>query len=81
MNPVSKSQASSRLIQNIERNKSKLDYFAIFSIINYLICVQIHYGKKAKEGLEIEGLQIEENRCRWSRRVRYLPSEDVQLEK
>ena len=30
MNPVSKSQASFNLIQNIERNKCKLKYFAIF---------------------------------------------------
>ena len=44
MNPVSKSQASSSLIQNIERNKSMLNFFDSFFleiIINYLIFIQI----------------------------------------
>ena len=39
MNPVSTSQASSSLIQNIEKNKGTRDYLAVFSIINYSIYI------------------------------------------
>lgn len=50
MNLVSKSQASSSLIQNIERNKSTLD-FTIFNIIDYSISFQILYPKSLNKGM------------------------------
>ena len=57
MNPVRKSQASSSLIQNIERNKSKPNFFDSFFlevINNHPIFIQIDYQTKTTKVLKID---------------------------
>ena len=49
MNPVSKSQASSSLIKNIERNKSMLDNFTIFLALSIIQFAYRSFTKKIQK--------------------------------